>query len=561
MTRVNELQIVSSATFNSAFIITHSGASTPVFANEQILTRRISYPSLLQQIRDEVVPSNQPLYSYSNVVWNTSSATNSISKYLDTYQSISIGGTSSTLTNYSLFIDNTIAPLETAIGIKGYSANYPSTISNETIPNSPTIIGSYSNLSQGVKFAVADSDKLFVIGSGGYSGNTWHTPTGELSFYAQGTWQDNGLSGNANTATNVGTGLVFKTYPPNTLRHTASGSTINNIKSHFIQGWTTENNIPLADILVGSGIGNDSSAIISRNDGTVYTSFGATKFTFVNSRVRVDGVSRESLSNYDNLSLLDSNTITIIGNRGGAASGRRNSLAAGDTLGRLEFRGQTGNSATISSLGGLGGEISFKALENFSSLVHGTKLVVTTANTGTNTTSTRLDLHNKEHIHYSDVHTFRATDGTLLAKLTTSSFDVSVTATFVASGLALRQTLTTVTNSVGVGSSAYLTLSAYKSYMLSKIQTSVPSWVRIYTDATSRANDVARSEYDDPVPGLGIIVEVITTAGSLTQLISPGALGFNNDSPVSNNMYLSVTNKSGASSTISVALTLLQLEG
>ena len=96
--------------------------------------------------------------------------------------------------------------------------------------------------------------------------------------------------------------------------------------------------------------------------------------------------------------------------------------------------------------------------------------------------------------------------------------------------------------------------------MLSKVQTSVPAWVRIYSDSASRTSDLTRAEGNDPIPGAGIIAEVITTAGALTQLITPGVVGFNNDAPTTSTIYLQVTNKHTGASTVSVSLVLLQLE-
>jgi hypothetical protein len=62
------------------------------------------------------------------------------------------------------------------------------------------------------------------------------------------------------------------------------------------------------------------------------------------------------------------------------------------------------------------------------------------------------------------------------------------------------------------------------------------------------------------LPGSGVIAEVITTASSLTQLITPGVIGFNNDVATTTTVYLAVTNKDTVSRAIDVTLTLLQLE-
>lgn len=127
-------------------------------------------------------------------------------------------------------------------------------------------------------------------------------------------------------------------------------------------------------------------------------------------------------------------------------------------------------------------------------------------------------------------------------------------------GLFSRLSVSSATSVISSATSVSLNIVGYKAYLLSKVVTTYPAWVRIYTDNVSRTNDQARSEQTDPLPGTGILAEVITTAGSLTQLITPGVYGFNNDSPTSNTVYLSVTNKDLVPRSVNVTLTILQLE-
>ena len=127
-------------------------------------------------------------------------------------------------------------------------------------------------------------------------------------------------------------------------------------------------------------------------------------------------------------------------------------------------------------------------------------------------------------------------------------------------GLVSRAAFTTSTSVIADSGSANGTILGYKTYVLSKVATTVPAWVRIYTDTFSRSNDSTRVVGTDPLPGSGIITEVITTSGQLTQLISPGVVGFNNDGTPSTNVYLAITNQSGSSSAVGVTITLLQLE-
>ena len=125
--------------------------------------------------------------------------------------------------------------------------------------------------------------------------------------------------------------------------------------------------------------------------------------------------------------------------------------------------------------------------------------------------------------------------------------------------LASRSAVAGTTASLANAATGNLTITGYKGYMLYKIQTSAAAWVRIYTDIASRTADSSRVEGADPTPGAGVVAEVITT-GAQTILISPGALGFSNESSPDTNIQLAVTNKSGSTTTITVTLTAVQLE-
>jgi len=126
-------------------------------------------------------------------------------------------------------------------------------------------------------------------------------------------------------------------------------------------------------------------------------------------------------------------------------------------------------------------------------------------------------------------------------------------------GLSSRTTVAANTIVLGNNASGYIEVTGFKSYSLLKVQTSTAAWVTIYTDSNSRAADYSRLEDEDPANGAGVIAEVITT-GPQTQLMTPAVFGFNNDTTPGSNIYMKVTNKSGSANTITVSLTLLQLE-
>ena len=129
------------------------------------------------------------------------------------------------------------------------------------------------------------------------------------------------------------------------------------------------------------------------------------------------------------------------------------------------------------------------------------------------------------------------------------------------SGLTSRSTSSAATSgSHSTGSSEDITIgSVAKTYSLLKIQSSHAAWITLYTDTTARTNDSTRTEYTDPLPGTGVIAEVITTDGQ-GQLITPAVIGFNNDASPTDNVYAKVVNKSGATRPITVTLTFVKLE-
>ncbi len=117
--------------------------------------------------------------------------------------------------------------------------------------------------------------------------------------------------------------------------------------------------------------------------------------------------------------------------------------------------------------------------------------------------------------------------------------------------------VTTSIPNLGIGNTDII---GQKSYALMKVGLSTSGWIRLYTDSTSRSNDVSRSVGEDPAPGSGVIAEVVTTGISTQQMITPFAMGGNMDEPVTNKIYVAIQNLSGSTQTITANLTILQLE-
>lgn len=127
------------------------------------------------------------------------------------------------------------------------------------------------------------------------------------------------------------------------------------------------------------------------------------------------------------------------------------------------------------------------------------------------------------------------------------------------SGLGSRNTASATTASISDGASANISVTGYKSYMLMSIEVDAACWVTVYTSTAARTADASRPSYQDPLPGSGVIAEVIFAASG-TQVITPSLLGFNDEATPTTDIYLKVENQSGATAAITVTLKLLQLE-
>ncbi len=100
---------------------------------------------------------------------------------------------------------------------------------------------------------------------------------------------------------------------------------------------------------------------------------------------------------------------------------------------------------------------------------------------------------------------------------------------------------------------------AAKSYGLYSITTNDAAWVTLYTSKAARTADANRVMTMDPVPGSGVIAEIIT-GGNFTQWVSPMLLGYNNEATPVNEIYAKVQNKRQTAVAITVTLKIIPLE-
>ena len=167
-----------------------------------------------------------------------------------------------------------------------------------------------------------------------------------------------------------------------------------------------------------------------------------------------------------------------------------------------------------------------------------------------NTSGTAANLSGTPNI---TVGTVASSDITSTGVVTATSFDGS-------NVLKSRTTVTGSTGSITNNAIGNVDITGFKSYGLIQVGLSTAGWLRIYTDNAARANDVNRSVGEDPTPGDGVIADIVTTGLSTTKNITPFTLGGNLDSPVSDTIYIAVTNLSGTTQAISANLTILKLE-
>ena len=127
-------------------------------------------------------------------------------------------------------------------------------------------------------------------------------------------------------------------------------------------------------------------------------------------------------------------------------------------------------------------------------------------------------------------------------------------------GLQARKTTAVTTASIANAGSDNITFAGVgKSYGLLKIQVDKAAWVILYTSQAARTADSGRLETTDPLPGSGVIAEIISTAG-VVQGITPGTIGWNDEATPTTDVYAKVVNKSGSTGTVAVTLTTVQLE-
>lgn len=128
------------------------------------------------------------------------------------------------------------------------------------------------------------------------------------------------------------------------------------------------------------------------------------------------------------------------------------------------------------------------------------------------------------------------------------------------SGLQSRTLTSATANILTNGSTQNLNIAGSRGYVLYKISSSVPAWIRVYVNTAARSGDAARLITQDPPVDGGVIAEVVTSALNQTVYLTPGIIGFNDEGSQDTDIYVAVTNLSGADADVTVSLTHVAIE-
>jgi len=127
------------------------------------------------------------------------------------------------------------------------------------------------------------------------------------------------------------------------------------------------------------------------------------------------------------------------------------------------------------------------------------------------------------------------------------------------SGLTSRTVASATSASLTAANSGTYTITGFKGYAILSVQTSAAAWVTIYSSVSAQSADASRIKTTDPVPGSGVIAEVITTS-SVTQYFSPAVVGYSSESTPTTNIPIKIYNNGSSAAIITVTLTLIKLE-
>jgi hypothetical protein len=362
------------------------------------------------------------------------------------------------------------------IVIRGYGENRPGgTTSTAAIP---AILMEGSRGTEDAPLATNSSDTLFALSGGGYDGARWPSSVNLASAQIVALAVED-FQGTETVGTNHGSRIFIRTQPMGVQLDSTSrqiwlnqgwtaGSVIsppvstitigngtnftptlimaNGIDTHVGYGSTNINLVNTKPQIIGVPIEDSAvftaSIIDTTLDVTAVTSgvisvgqrvygTGITSATFITALgTATGGIGTYTINNSqtvssmtmdsgaDNLSLNDTVTLVFSSGRRSGAGGRRNSLKEGDTVGRLDFRGQVNDSQSISGISV--SSIQVQTLENFTPSAQGSKITFFTVPVGSTTKNISLELKNSQNVYRANSHSFQNAAESIVGELSST---------------------------------------------------------------------------------------------------------------------------------------------
>jgi hypothetical protein len=87
------------------------------------------------------------------------------------------------------------------------------------------------------------------------------------------------------------------------------------------------------------------------------------------------------------------------------------------------------------------------------------------------------------------------------------------------------------------------------------VSTDAPGWVSFYSSAAAREADGSRPITQDPVPGSGVLLDLVTTTSDLTITAPPGGTYFSTDDPAASPLLRALVRNTGTAQA-AIALTI-----
>lgn len=125
-------------------------------------------------------------------------------------------------------------------------------------------------------------------------------------------------------------------------------------------------------------------------------------------------------------------------------------------------------------------------------------------------------------------------------------------------GVPVITTVTTTTGTLSANQSTTAQLTAFSGYMITNVAVDNAAWVRIYSSNQDMIDDAYRMQNTDPGPDSGVGSELITN-GPGTYNVTPGVYITNSDTPVTDLMYIRVTNLGLSPAAITVSVNIIEI--